>query len=123
MDINVKVVHTSQDGMTLTLKQTLHCKDKRVETQSYVIIDVCINNDSHSLAVCSGLTLLSSTRLFVFLAGKIRILRLPLLLFLIRLFFVSSGAPCWTPLVVFPYKEVAGQPAALLGPDLPRANP
>lgn len=26
------------------------------------------------------------------------------------------------PLAVFPYKEVAGRPAALLGPDLPRAG-
>lgn len=41
--------------------------------------------------------LLSSTRRFVFLAGKVRILMLPLLPLLIRLFFVSSGAPCWTP--------------------------
>lgn len=47
---------------------------------------------------------------------------LPLLPLLIRLFFVSSGGPLLDPLAVFPYKEVAGQPAALLGPDLPRAG-
>lgn len=54
MAVNVKVVHTSQDGMTLTLTQPLHCKDKRAETQNYVIIAVCINNVLTALRFALG---------------------------------------------------------------------